>query len=200
MLPAGDYTKQLEEIARALNRPSTPVWLVAIFSAVLGVIGGLVGQSLMMIATDAYRRYKLRRVLYLDMADLFFAVDSIVEFKEIDDAHRYQWQEQELATHLTFRGEKYVRDNQEIYVQTGERLVADMLYLRFHKILDEKNSMAVNTNLALRITANTVTEGTLQKKYFKRFLRPKSYERLMQRIEYHQKQDEELRARMGLSK
>jgi len=40
----GDYGPQLEEIVKALNRPSTPTWLIAIISASLGFLASVLSQ------------------------------------------------------------------------------------------------------------------------------------------------------------
>ena len=194
-----DYSRQLDEIIKILNHPATPAWLIAAFSAVLGVVGGLVGQSLQLLATDAYRRYKMRRVLYLDLADMFLTVDSIMRFTELPDPDRWHWQEDQLRNSLLFRGEKYCLDNHEIYMQLPERLVGEALYSRFHRILDEEHSMNVNTDLALRMFANFVSQGGLKFKYFKRFLGSRRAVALSRAFDHHQTRDEELRRRLQLT-
>jgi len=190
-----DYSKQLEEIARALSRPTTPVWLVATFSAVLGVLGGLTGQLLMDVA---YRRYKLRRVLYLDLTEMFWAVHGIMAFKDIPEPERSRWQQDGLRRNLLFRGEKYCSDNQEIYIQLPERLAGETLYPRFHLILDEANSMHVNTSLALTLFADVVHRGSLAPKYFKRFLGRKRATSLLKTLDELHTRHEEAKRRMGL--
>lgn len=193
-----DYSNQLQEIAKALSRPTTPVWLVAAFSALLGVLGGLAGQSLMMVVTDTYRRHKLRRVLYLDLADMFWAVDTIMAFAEMPDQNRWQWQEEQLRRMLVFRGEKYCRDNQEIYIQLPERLAAETLYQRFHDIVDDMHSMQINTGLALRKFADAVHSGSLIPKHFRRFLGSQRATSLLRAVDEYHKRSEELRRKEGL--
>ena len=39
-----DYSQPLEEIVKALNRPSTPTWLIAIMSALLGFLASVLSQ------------------------------------------------------------------------------------------------------------------------------------------------------------
>jgi hypothetical protein len=51
----GDYTKQLADIAAALRQPTVwwnNAWILASFSAVLGIIGGFVGQLILRMYSD----------------------------------------------------------------------------------------------------------------------------------------------------
>jgi hypothetical protein len=40
-----DYTKQLEEIARALNHPTTSAWLIATFAAFLEELSAVLSDK-----------------------------------------------------------------------------------------------------------------------------------------------------------
>jgi len=151
-----DYTKHLDEIVRALSRPATPAWLIAALSAVLGLVGALVGQALQMLATDAYRRSKMRRVLYTDLAETFFAVDAIESFPAMSQPQMFQRREQEFQRHLKFDGERHLKANQETYIQLPERLPAESIYGCFHRILDGPDSNQVNV---------VSPSGSLQKRW-----------------------------------
>jgi len=75
-----DYTQQLQAIASALKE-STPwwknPWLLAGLSAMLGVIGGFVGQ----ILQNLYQRRTIRRTLlhigYGYVGQLFASLDML---------------------------------------------------------------------------------------------------------------------------
>jgi hypothetical protein len=196
-----DYSKQLAEIAQALSQPTTSVWLVATFSTVLGaffaVIATITGQLLTMVLTDAYRRYKARRILYLDLTDMFFAVRGIMAFAELPAYDRSRWQEDQLRKNLLFRGEQYCSDNLEIYMQLPERFAAETLYQRFHQILDQANSMHVNMGSALFAFAECVHSGDLAAKYFRRFLGRKRAASLLDISAAIHRQNEEALRRMG---
>ncbi len=179
-----DYTKQLEEIARALNRPTTPPWLVTILSAILGFLTGIAGQLLMMPVSDAYRRYKTRRVLYLDLYEMFWFIHRIrtKALTDLPETERYSWQKARLPGDLRFRGEQYCEDNREIYFQLSERHAGETLYRCFHRILDEKNSLDLNTYEALRTFANIIVREDLNRNYFRRFLGEQKTASLMRTV------------------
>jgi hypothetical protein len=192
MIQMPDYTKQLDEIVRVLNRPGTSQWVIALFSALLGLIAGLIGQTLQTFLADVYRCFKMRRVLYIDLADMFLNVDSIITADIIADGlERSKWQEDQLRQHLLFRGEKYCLDTQEIYMQLSERPAAEILYQRFHLILNEE--MHVNTGLALRMFANAVHNGSLQPKYINRFCGRKQAANVLRKVAHYLREDDDLR-------
>ena len=191
-----NYTGQLYEIWKAMSQP--PAWIIAISSAALGLIAGLIGSTLQIHIAEYYRRDNMRRVLYLDLINMFLTVDTIINFKEItDDNQKWKWQEGELQSNLRFRGEKHCMDNLNIYMQLPERMVGEVLYQNFHLILDGSNWM-VNTNLALRLFANSVHSGHLCKKQIRRFLSQQQAVNLLNRVEYYQQQDDELCRQMNL--
>ncbi len=99
---------------------------------------------------------------------------------------------------LLFRGEKYCLDIPDIYMQLSERAAAETLYLRFHQVLNEPASRYVNTGLALRTFANVVHDGHLRQKYVRRFLGRKQASIPLRKVEFYQRQDDELRERMNL--
>lgn len=188
-----DYSKQLAEIAKALNRPVTSVWLVATFSTLLGFIGGFIAQWSAMRMTDAYRLNKVRRVLYLDLAEMFWSVRriQITAITEIPATQKWHWQVDQLRKTLLFRGETYCSDNLEFYIQLPERYVAEFLYLRFHRILDEADSLNVNSALVLTIFAEVVHSGDLSPKYFRRYLGKKRATSLLHTLDAYHRENEE---------
>jgi hypothetical protein len=143
MLPPGggavpDYTKQLEEIIRLLSRRGISPWVLAAFAALLGVVGGAVGRAIEPLIADISRRRRLRRVLYGDLAGMFFQVDTITTFGERwandhvrDDAfHR-------LSGDLDFQAEAYISANRDVFMQLRERQAANHVYRLLHRIIDD---------------------------------------------------------------
>lgn len=190
-----DYSKQLAQIIQALNRPSWPVWEVALFTSLLAFVFGLLGQFCLMLMTDRYRRHQLQAVLYRDLAALFFRVHMIMDMEpeQIPWDDKMAWIKDQLKRGLLFRGEKEFIDNQRLYTQLPERTDGETLYARFHRIIDELETgpaaINMNTRSALNVFALLVHEGELQPKYFRRFLRKKSADRLLMIVdEYSQKQ------------
>jgi len=75
----GEYASQLEEIIRALNRPSTPTWLIALFSALVGSTFALVFNSLL--------EFIKRRIAKEPLIDLFIT-DLALTWKRADRASK----------------------------------------------------------------------------------------------------------------
>ena len=56
--------------------------------------------------SDLHRLYKLRRLLYREIADMFLTLDSIMEQNHINDlVERINWQVDQAKTYLNFRSE-----------------------------------------------------------------------------------------------
>jgi hypothetical protein len=55
-----DYSHQLEEIAKALNRSSIPQWVVALISVLFGAFLGMAGQWLMKVIDNRRDIHKMR--------------------------------------------------------------------------------------------------------------------------------------------
>src|ERR1700719_1476476 len=107
-----DYSKQLDEMVRLLSRPGISPWLLAAFATLLGVVGGAAGRALEPWIAGFWRRAQMRRVLYGDIASMFFQVDTITMFGERwandrvrDDAFG------RLSHDLDFEAEDYVSAN-----------------------------------------------------------------------------------------
>ena len=75
-----------------------------------------------------------------------------------------------------------------------------MLYLQFHRILDEENAINVNTGVTLRMFANMVHYGDLSKDQIVKHLSKRRAKGFLDLIEDYHRQDHELRKDMGLSK
>src|ERR1035438_6171119 len=160
-----DYTTQLQEIVKALSRPTTSPWLIVMASTALGFILGIISQHLGTRLADRHQLHKMRRLLYKDLAQMFLLVDD-----EEDPASTRDWLYNEIKEHLNFRSEKYMIDNPDLNVHLDEHSAADALYSRFHRIVDEPNSFSTNVGLTLRFFANAVHEGHLKRARFKQFL------------------------------
>src|SRR5262249_39168107 len=112
-----DYTKQLDAIVAALNHPTTPAWRVAFISATLGFLAGLLSRFFDRFLVEWHERRVMRRVLYVDIANMFLAVEDIMSFKELQGSDLYQWQQEQLKAHLKFPGEAYSNGKQDIFMQ-----------------------------------------------------------------------------------
>lgn len=166
-----DYTKQLQEIAAALSRPPTSAWLVAVVSSVVGFTSAVLLQFVQHGVAERVSRKRTRRVLYIDLAEMFFAVESIRGVREMNEPQRWQWQKEQLKLHVGFKGEKHLRANEETYMQLDERPVAESVYAYFHRALDDvDNWFNVNWSIARQVFAQAVAEDWLRRKQFGRFI------------------------------
>src|ERR1035441_8240990 len=116
-----------------MNRPSwPPVWLIAIFSAILGLMSGIVGQTVMLWLADWFARRKMRRALYLDLANMFMMVDDIMNRPPVETGAIFpdppSWRQRQLRRLLFFRVEKYCLDNPMTYMQLPERFAGEGHY------------------------------------------------------------------------
>jgi len=178
-----DYTPELQRIVEALNRPTTPAWLIATFSAVLGVIGGIVGQSLLMPINDFWRLYRLRRLLYTDLAKLFLLLDSTMQQTHLAQPYLSHWQRDQVRTHMSFAAEKYLQSNHDLYIQLPEHSAADVCYANFRKVLDEPFVSHCTAGLALTMFAGAIERGDLEEERFRWFLREPVAAKLLRRVD-----------------
>jgi hypothetical protein len=184
-----DYTQQLNAIVKALNRPATPTWIIALISTGFGVLGAFIGLWL----GDFYKRYKLRRLLYRELVGMFSVVDDTLGHTFVENEHdQYKWQGDQIRTYLSFSSQEYMKANQDLYVSLAEHATAEMLYGRFHAIVDNSHSFSINTGLALRLFSRAVTEGWLKKFWLRVFLSRRGYKRIMQRVNAYWQLEEAL--------
>jgi hypothetical protein len=78
---APDYSRQLDAIIAALNHPATPAWIIAVLSALLGMVGGIFAQVILLRVTDRHQRNRMRRVLYTDLGGYFMFIYSTLTDK-----------------------------------------------------------------------------------------------------------------------
>jgi hypothetical protein len=185
----------VHEMLKALSHP--PWWLVSAFSTLLGAVvgffSGLVGQW---IVADRLGQRNMRRVLYRDLAQMFWAVDRFMNMdpSEIGAMHsdRLLWQQDQFRKFLFFQGEKYCLDNPAIYMQLPERFAGQTLYRSFHCILEDPIiAIPLNTRSAVKQFAYYVHDGTLKRKYLRKFLRKEQFRDLLRRADGYYRQNEE---------
>ena len=196
----------LGDVSRILNQP--PWWLSSAFTlllgAVVGLFSGLVGQS---IVIDMVGRRNMRRVLYRDLAQMFWAVErftgpDVAELGAPTDADCSEWRQDQLRRFLFFLGEKYCMGNPALYVQLPERFASQELYPRFHRLLeDPADSLQSNTRGLRLVFVDYVHDGSLATKYLKKYLGRKKARELLRVVEGYRKEhdDQMQRLRRGNS-
>jgi len=104
-----DYTSQLEQIVKALNRPSIPTWMIAIMSAFLGFLVSILTQVFQHWYGDRRARSKMRMIIYSELGSMY---SHLVHFHDVKtrlpEQEGIEWRKKQLKEHfLKFDGEKY---------------------------------------------------------------------------------------------
>jgi hypothetical protein len=159
-----DYSKQLTEIVSALNRPAMPTWIVALIGAGIGALLTFSGQMLIRFVENSWEIRKFRRVLYRDIAAMFFAVAHAEHFNSEKDAREV------IGMELHFDAEEFLKRDQKIYMQLSERVVANEIYARLHQVLPTEHSVRSQAYGAAVHIARQIWDRKLKVKQFKRFL------------------------------
>jgi len=130
-----DYTVQLNDILKALNRPGVSPWLLASFSVFLGVIGGAIGRAIEQPIHDIFRRRRMRRVLYVDMAEnLMLIADTFG-----DDWNDTEQGWNDFRRYLNSDTDKYITSNQEVFIQLRERPHFVIIFDQFKLIIQDQD-------------------------------------------------------------
>jgi hypothetical protein len=122
-----DYTKQLIDIIAALRQPSpwwTNSWILASFSAFLGVLGGFVGQLILRRYADWQTRKTLLKLGYRYTGELLAVLDTLVSAPEPLREH----QQTALRIVLPTMPEEYVKAHLEIYTALPEAASFDVIF------------------------------------------------------------------------
>jgi hypothetical protein len=175
-----DYTKQLDEIVRLLSRPNISPLLLAGAAALLGVIFGAIGRAIEQWIEGRRRRSRMRRVLYQDIAGMFFEVNVIntngggwAADRVRDDAFG------RLVGDLDFEAEDHFKSNRDTFAQLKERPAVKHIYALFHRIKDEgPATMDRNCGTIPRTLGKYISDGSLKRRYFLRAI-PKQQARFL---------------------
>ncbi|HXF25664.1 MAG TPA: hypothetical protein VN610_00240 [Bryobacteraceae bacterium] len=165
------YGKQLNDVVHALNRPGTSPWLIAAFSAFLGILGGAIGRCIEPWLLDIYRKRRLRQVLYADIGWMFSTVYSYYDLiYSSEDTHVVHHQYEQLKETLRFEGQDYLNTHCDIYMQLREQPFAEHIFREFHRITDEPKTVVINCHRALWVVGLYLHNGNLRAKYFTKYL------------------------------
>ena len=89
-----DYTKQLDEIVRA-SSPTTPVWVPVLIASILSFTAAVLLQPVQQWIADSFKRRRIRRVLYVELVELFSTVEAVLDFQDIEeDTAGWEWAEE----------------------------------------------------------------------------------------------------------
>ena len=164
-----DYSEQLKAIVVALNHPTTPAWLIAVLSAILGMIGGIFAQAILLRVNDRYFRNRMKRVLYTDLGDYFMFIYSTLTDQNYSGDKKLAWQEDQFEKRIKFSGEDFLKKQPDIYMQLSEHRAAEELYLWLHHTVEKTKMGCSNSGMFCQIFSEYVVEGYLTEKCFKQY-------------------------------
>ena len=173
MFIAPDYSRQLDQIVKALNRGVMPTWLVAVISVVLGSVLGPICHH---IFTEHVNKQRMRRVIYPDLADMYSKAHHFYPLKtNLDPTGDQDWRLARLKSFLRFAGEKYAKDNRAVYLQLPEYPHLDCIYSALRSAVGDevdfdKLDFDINCGLAVEIIEDCVRLGQLPTKYIKKYV------------------------------
>jgi hypothetical protein len=173
-MPA-DYTSQLQEIVRALNRPQTPTWLIALFSGVIGFLAAVLGQIVQHWYAERSARTKMRMIIYSEFGSMY---SRLVHFHTLGASHKadqnnIEWRKRQLRERfLKFEGEKYAEDNKGVFIQLKEHSTISLIYSAIHDVFlpEEDLGFFINSGLAIEILEDCVRLNDLPELYVRRYM------------------------------
>jgi hypothetical protein len=173
-----EYAKQLDEIARVLAKPSLSPWLMTTFSVVIGVIAGAIGRALEQPLQDVIRRRRMRRVLYVDMAENLMLLAG--HFLDANTPESENWHE--FDRFLACRSEQYIAGNQEVYMLLSERPYFDIIFELFKSIPKEQAAAREMTLQLFRMFTQMTGRGGFTQRHFRRAIGRPRHEDLLESI------------------
>jgi hypothetical protein len=134
------YTSDIHAIAVALGH-STPwwqPWILAPVAAVLGVIGGFVGQIILLKYNVSTKLGNMRRMAYSDITELFAAIDMLLTFPGNDSPeHGEVMRRTHFKTLAPRMSEDYIKANLEVYARLPERPAWESILGLYHHLMTE---------------------------------------------------------------
>jgi hypothetical protein len=169
-----DYSQILQQIARALNRPSTPTWLIAIMSALLGFLASALSQLFQHWYAELRACNKMRMIIYSEIGAMY---SNLVHFHNLKtgqpESQDIEWRKKQLRERfLKFEGEKYADDHKDVFFQLKERPTINELYSAIHEVFgpEEEYGFFLNSGLAIEIIEDCVRLRDLPRKFVKRYM------------------------------
>jgi hypothetical protein len=174
MLGPIDYTPQLEQIVKALNRPSTPTWLIAIMSAFLGFLVSIFTQVFQHWYSEHRARKKIRMIIYSELGAMY---SSLFHFHNLQthppEQEDIEWRKKQLKERfLKFEGEKYAEDHKDVFIQIKERSTITQLYSAIREVFgpEEDYGFFINSGLAIEIIEDDVRLNNLPSKFVRHYM------------------------------
>jgi hypothetical protein len=179
-----DYTLQLEEIVRALNRESIPTWLIAITSAFFGFLASVLGQIFQHWYGEHRARSKMRMIIYSEIGAMYSQLVDLQPdmVSEPPTQQDFDWRKLQFRIRFLnyqgekyaekFEGEKYADDKRDVFIQLKERSTIISIYSAIRDVFgpEEEYGFLINSGLAIEIIEDCVRLNDLPGKFVKRYM------------------------------
>jgi len=183
----------LHELLKVLGQP--PVWLAWTLSTLMGtVVGFFSGLTGQLIVPDIVGRRNTRRALYQDLAQMFFAIDLIMNTEESTIGAGHQdpllWRQEQFRL-FPFLGEEFYSDNPAIYIQLTERFAVKTLYRKLQYVFEQPpTSLPFNARSLPGTFAHYVENDVLKRKYIEKYLGKEKALALLHKVDEWNRQRE----------
>ena len=167
--PPPDYTEQLKAIVAALNHPTTPSWLIAALSAILGLVSGIFVQTFSRMTNERIQRNRMRKALYTDLGGYFMFIYSTLANQGYSRDQQVVWQQEQFERRIKFSVEDFLKKQPEVYMTLLEYRAAEELYLWLHHTVDKTQTHCSNPDMFCQIFSEYVETGALAEKYFEKY-------------------------------
>ena len=169
-----DYSSQLEEIAKALNRPSIPTWLIAAISALLGFLASILSPVFQQWYAEHRACSTMRKIIYPEIGAMYSSLMHFHNVKtDLTETNDIEWRKKQLREHfLKFEGEKYADENKGVFIQLQERSTINELYSAIREVFgpEDEYGFFINSGLAIGIIEDCVRSHDLPAKYVNRYM------------------------------
>jgi len=154
----------------ALNHhPTTPSWLVAVLSAILGMISTVLVQTVLRMANERLQRNRMRKVLYNNLGDYFMFVYSTLTNQGYSREKQLAWQQEQFEKRIKFSVEDFLKKQPDIYMHLPKYRAAEELYLWLHHTVDKTEMHCSNPDMFCQIFSEYVEAGYLAEKCFEKY-------------------------------
>ena len=165
-----DYTKQLQAIAEALNKPANPWWYVPLFSSLGGMVGGAAIQGLVIGFNQWSQKRQLTRTIYADLGNTFLLL-----YGYIHEVYKGKENMAKPFSEIDFSVRDYAKGKPEIYIQLRDRHKFERIYGYLKTVADSDDAVnaSINGHWFLSVFATEVGDGSLSEGQFTRAMGPR---------------------------
>jgi hypothetical protein len=153
-----------------------------VLSAILGMIGGIFAQTILLRLNERYQRDRMRRVLYIDLGGYFMFIYMTLTSEHYSGEKKLAWQQDQFEKRIKFSVDDFLKRQPDIYMQMPEHRAAEELYLWLHHTVDKTKTGCSNPDMFCQIFSEYAMDGVLPEKYLKRYGGKEQTAKLMAKV------------------